>query len=117
VRALWSSVKNNLVEMSYGLTGHNARYGQVKNRTPEIAFGRLIERAPPIRGRRDRARFLGRRYGRVDPGACIARWCGRVQANHRTLAAQRRCTDLPHSRHDMGAFARSVEDCILVDRS
>jgi indoleacetamide hydrolase len=23
--------KNNLVEMSYGLTGHNARYGQVKN--------------------------------------------------------------------------------------
>ncbi len=23
--------KNNLVEMSYGLTGHNARYGQVRN--------------------------------------------------------------------------------------
>ncbi|CAN7757143.1 amidase family protein [Cupriavidus necator] len=80
--------KNNLVEMSYGLTGHNERYGQVKNpRAHGSRHGRVIKRFRRIRGRRDSARLLGWRYSRIDPCARVALWCRRVQADHRTLAA------------------------------
>src|SRR6201999_2400794 len=40
--------KNNLVEMSYALTGHNARYGQVKNPNARdrVSGGSLLGSAP-----------------------------------------------------------------------
>jgi hypothetical protein len=93
--------KNNLVEMSYGLTGHNEalRAGEEPAR-PQSRNRRLLKRLCRIRGCRDRSRLPGWGYGRLDPGAGIVLWRRGIQANHRTLAAQRRCANLPYARHD-----------------
>ncbi|MGY4317654.1 Asp-tRNA(Asn)/Glu-tRNA(Gln) amidotransferase A subunit family amidase [Bradyrhizobium sp. JR3.5] len=53
--------KNNLVEMSYGLTGHKRtlRPGEESART-RSRVGRLLERLRRVRGRWARSRVLGR---------------------------------------------------------
>jgi hypothetical protein len=92
--------KNNLVELSYGLTGHNERYGQARNPhavdrvTGGSSSGSAAAVAPGL------YRLLGRRYGRFNPRACIL-LCGRgFQANYRTLVAPWRSADIPYARHD-----------------
>ena len=110
---------NNLVEMSYGLTGHNARYGPgEKPARPRSRVGRLLERLRRIRGRRHRTRVSGGRYRRIDPGARIALWRGGVQADDRAMAAWPRngVAPISHTLDTTGVFARSVEDCTLIDQ-
>ncbi len=64
--------KNNLVEMSFGLTGDNNPYGQVKNpRAPDRVSGGVFEWVCGSRRRWHRARSIRRRHHRFDPGAGI----------------------------------------------
>ncbi|CUU19720.1 Indoleacetamide hydrolase EC 351 CDS [Bradyrhizobium sp.] len=96
--------KNNLVEMSYGLTGHNARYGQVKN---PHARDRVSAGIVP-------ASLGGDTVGSI---RVPASFCGVVGFKPTTGRWPRDgVAPISHTLDTTGVFARNVEDCILVDQ-
>jgi mandelamide amidase len=68
--------KNNLVEMSFGLTGHNGAYGQVKNphSRNHVTGGSSSGGGASVAARLC-AGILRWRYDWLDPRACIALRC------------------------------------------
>ncbi|UGY05820.1 amidase family protein [Bradyrhizobium quebecense] len=121
VRAIKSSGalvfgKNNLVEMSYGLTGHNARYGQVKNphARGRVAGGSSSGSAASVAAGLVPASLGGDTIGSI---RVPASFCGVVGFKPTTGRWPRKgVAPISHTLDTTGVFARSVEDCILVDQ-
>ncbi|KRP85962.1 indole acetimide hydrolase [Bradyrhizobium pachyrhizi] len=108
--------KNNLVEMSYGLTGHNARYGQVKNphARNRVSGGSSSGSAASVAAGLVPASLGGDTVGSI---RVPASFCGVVGFKPTTGRWPRNGVGpISHTLDTTGAFARSVEDCILLDR-
>jgi mandelamide amidase len=108
--------KNNLVEMSYGLTGHNERYGQVKNphARDRVTGGSSSGSAASVSARIVPASLGGDTVGSI---RVPASFCGVVGFKPTTGRWPRNgVAPISHTLDTTGVFARSVEDCILVDQ-
>ncbi|TAI61297.1 amidase family protein [Bradyrhizobium sp. Leo170] len=108
--------KNNLVEMSYGLTGHNARYGQVKNphARDRVSGGSSSGSAAAVAAGLVPASLGGDTVGSI---RVPASFCGVVGFKPTTRRWPRNgVAPISHTLDTTGAFARSVEDCILLDQ-
>ncbi|RXT44621.1 amidase family protein [Bradyrhizobium betae] len=108
--------KNNLVEMSYGLTGHNARYGQVKNpHAPDrVSGGSSSGSAASVAAGLVPASLGGDTVGSI---RVPASFCGVVGFKPTTGRWPRDgVAPISHTLDTTGVFARIVEDCILVDQ-
>jgi mandelamide amidase len=108
--------KNNLVEMSYGLTGHNARYGQVKNphARDRVSGGSSSGSAASVAAGIVPAALGGDTVGSI---RVPASFCGVVGFKPTTGRWPRNgVAPISHTLDTTGAFARSVEDCILLDQ-
>lgn len=108
--------KNNLVEMSYGLTGHNERYGQVKNphARDRVSGGSSSGSAASVAAGIVPASLGGDTVGSI---RVPASFCGVVGFKPTTGRWPRDgVAPISHALDTTGAFARSVEDCILVDQ-
>ncbi|WP_025032668.1 amidase family protein [Bradyrhizobium sp. DOA9] len=108
--------KNNLVEMSYGLTGHNARYGQVKNphSRDRMSGGSSSGSAASVAAGLVPASLGGDTVGSI---RVPASFCGVVGFKPTTGRWPRNgVAPISHTLDTTGVFARSVEDCILVDQ-
>jgi mandelamide amidase len=108
--------KNNLVEMSYGLTGHNARYGQVKNPNARdrVSGGSSSGSAAAVAAGIVPASLGGDTVGSIRVPASL---CGVVGFKPTTGRWPRNgVAPISHTLDTTGVFARSVEDCALVDR-
>ncbi|MES2185248.1 MAG: amidase family protein [Pseudomonadota bacterium] len=107
--------KNNLVEMSYGLTGLNAHYGQVRNPydPARVTGGSSSGAGACVAARIVPAALGGDTVGsiRVPSSLCgvvgfrpsTGRWPGRGIA------------PISHTLDTPGPMARTVEDCALLD--
>lgn len=107
--------KNNLVEMSYGLTGDNARFGQVKNphARDRVSGGSSSGSAASVAAGLVPASLGGDTVGSI---RVPASFCGVVGFKPTTGRWPRNgVAPISHTLDTTGAFARSVEDCILVD--
>ena len=108
--------KNNLVEMSYGLTGHNARYGQVKNphARDRVSGGSSSGSAASVAAGLVPASLGGDTVGSI---RVPASFCGVVGFKPTTGRWPRDgVAPISHTLDTTGVFARNVEDCILVDQ-
>ena len=108
--------KNNLVEMSYGLTGHNERYGQVKNphARDRVTGGSSSGSAASVAACLVPASLGGDTVGSI---RVPASFCGVVGFKPTTGRWPRDgVAPISHTLDTTGVFARSVEDCILVDQ-
>jgi indoleacetamide hydrolase len=108
--------KNNLVEMSYGLTGHNARYGQVKNphARDRVSGGSSSGSAASVAAGIVPASLGGDTVGSI---RVPASFCGVVGFKPTTGRWPREgVAPISHTLDTTGVFARIVEDCILVDQ-
>ena len=108
--------KNNLVEMSYGLTGHNAGYGQVKNphARDRVSGGSSSGSAASVAAGLVPASLGGDTVGSI---RVPASFCGVVGFKPTTGRWPRNgVAPISHTLDTTGAFARSVEDCILMDQ-
>jgi Asp-tRNA(Asn)/Glu-tRNA(Gln) amidotransferase A subunit family amidase len=108
--------KNNLVEMSYGLTGHNARYGQVKNPhvRDRVSGGSSSGSAASVAANIVPASLGGDTVGSIRVPASL---CGVVGFKPTTGRWPRNgVAPISHTLDTTGVFARSVEDCALVDQ-
>lgn len=108
--------KNNLVEMSYGLTGHNARYGQVKNphARDRVSGGSSSGSAASVAAGLVPASLGGDTVGSIRVPASL---CGVVGFKPTTGRWPRNgVAPISHTLDTTGVFARSVEDCAMVDR-
>jgi mandelamide amidase len=108
--------KNNLVEMSYGLTGHNARYGQVKNphARDRVSGGSSSGSATSVAANIVPASLGGDTVGSIRVPASL---CGVVGFKPTTGRWPRNgVAPISHTLDTTGVFARSVEDCALVDQ-
>ncbi|CAO3425841.1 amidase family protein [Azospirillum endophyticum] len=108
--------KNNLVEMSYGLTGHNARYGQVKNphARDRVSGGSSSGSAASVAAGIVPASLGGDTVGSIRVPASL---CGVVGFKPTTGRWPRNgVAPISHTLDTTGVFARSVEDCALVDQ-
>ena len=108
--------KNNLVEMSYGLTGHNARYGQVKNphARDRVSGGSSSGSAASVAAGLVPASLGGDTVGSI---RVPASFCGVVGFKPTTGRWPRYgVAPISHTLDTTGVFARSVEDCMLVDQ-
>ncbi|MET4344673.1 amidase family protein [Bradyrhizobium sp. RT9a] len=108
--------KNNLVEMSYGLTGHNARYGQVKNphARDRVSGGSSSGSAASVAAGIVPAALGGDTVGSI---RVPASFCGVVGFKPTTGRWPRNgVAPISHTLDTTGVFARSVEDCSLVDQ-
>ncbi|MBR0911358.1 amidase family protein [Bradyrhizobium japonicum] len=108
--------KNNLVEMSYGLTGHNARYGQVRNphARDRVSGGSSSGSAASVAAGLVPASLGGDTVGSI---RVPASFCGVVGFKPTTGRWPRHgVAPISHTLDTTGVFARSVEDCILVDQ-
>ncbi|WP_445220378.1 amidase family protein [Bradyrhizobium sp. Pa8] len=108
--------KNNLVEMSYGLTGHNARYGQVKNprARDRVSGGSSSGSAASVAAGIVPASLGGDTVGSI---RVPASFCGVVGFKPTTGRWPRDgVAPISHTLDTTGVFARSVEDCMLVDQ-
>src|SRR5262249_13651181 len=108
--------KNNLVEMSYGLTGHNARYGQVRNphARDRMSGGSSSGSAGSVAAGLVPASLGGDTVGSIGvPEA----FCGVVGFKPTAGRWPRNgVAPISHTLDTTGAFARSVEDCVLLDQ-
>jgi mandelamide amidase len=107
--------KNNLVEMSYGLTGHNARYGQVHNphARDRVSGGSSSGSAASVAAGIVPASLGGDTVGSIRVPASL---CGVVGFKPTTGRWPRDgVAPISHTLDTTGVFARSVEDCALVD--
>jgi len=108
--------KNNLVEMSYGLTGHNEHYGQVKNphARDRVTGGSSSGSAASVAAGIVPASLGGDTVGSI---RVPASFCGVVGFKPTTGRWPRNgVAPISHTLDTTGAFARSVEDCILLDQ-
>lgn len=108
--------KNNLVEMSYGLTGNNSPYGQVKNphNRNHVSGGSSSGAGASVAARIVPAALGGDTVGsiRVPASLCgvvgfkptTGRWPGNGVA------------PISHTLDTTGVLARNVEDCALIDQ-
>lgn len=108
--------KNNLVEMSYGLTGHNGAYGQAKNPhdRDRITGGSSSGAGASVAARLVPAALGGDTVGsiRVPASLCgvvgfkptTGRWSGNGVA------------PISHTLDTPGVLARHVDDVALIDR-
>jgi Asp-tRNA(Asn)/Glu-tRNA(Gln) amidotransferase A subunit family amidase len=109
--------KNNLVEMSYGLTGHNARYGQVKNphTRDHVSGGSSSGSAASVAANIVPASLGGDTVGSIRVPASL---CGVVGFKPTTGRWPRNgVAPISHTLDTTGVFARSAEDCALVDQA
>ena len=107
--------KNNLVEMSYGLTGHNARYGQVKNphARDRVSGGSSSGSAASVAAGIVPASLGGDTVGSI---RVPASFCGVVGFKPTTGRWPREgVAPISHTLDTTGVFARTVEDCALMD--
>ncbi|MBW0450931.1 amidase family protein [Paraburkholderia phenoliruptrix] len=108
--------KNNLVEMSYGLTGHNERFGQVKNpRAPDrVTGGSSSGSAASVAAAMVPASLGGDTVGSI---RVPASFCGVVGFKPTTGRWPRSgVAPISHTLDTTGVFARNVEDCALLDQ-
>jgi mandelamide amidase len=108
--------KNNLVEMSYGLTGHNARYGQVKNphARDRASGGSSSGSAASVAASLVPASLGGDTVGSI---RVPASFCGVVGFKPTTGRWPRHgVAPISHTLDTTGVFTRSVEDCVLLDQ-
>src|ERR1700744_4577269 len=108
--------KNNLVEMSYGLTGHNARYGQVKNphARDRVSGGSSSGSAASVAAGIVPASLGGDTVGSIPVPAALVGVVGFKPPTGRWPRSG--VAPISHPLDTTGAFARNVEDCILVDQ-
>jgi indoleacetamide hydrolase len=108
--------KNNLVEMSYGLTGNNIYYGQVKNPydRDRISGGSSSGAGASVAARIVPAALGGDTVGSIRVPASL---CG-VVGFKPTTGRWPRVGVAPISRtlDTTGVLARNVEDCALIDQ-
>jgi len=107
---------DNLVEMSYGLTGHNARYGQVKNplARDRVSGGSSSGSAASVAADIVPASLGGDTVGSIRVPASL---CGVVGFKPMTGRWPRNgVAPISHTLDTTGVFARSVEDCTLIDQ-
>jgi indoleacetamide hydrolase len=108
--------KNNLVEMSYGLTGSNAHYGQVKNPYDygHISGGSSSGSAASVRAQIVPASLGGDTVGSIRVPASL---CGVVGFRPTTGRWPRDgVAPISQTLDTTGVFARNVEDCALIDQ-
>jgi mandelamide amidase len=107
--------KNNLVEMSYGLTGLNDHYGQVKNpyNTDHISGGSSSGAGASVAARIVPAALGGDTVGSIRVPASL---CGVVGYKPTPCRwPSNGVAPISHVLDAIGLLARSVEDCELVD--
>jgi mandelamide amidase len=107
--------KNNLVEMSFGLTGHNAPYGQVKNpiSRDRVSGGSSSGSAASVAAEIVPASLGGDTIGSIRVPASL---CGVVGFKPTTGRWPRGgVAPVSHTLDTTGVIARSVEDCALID--
>jgi Asp-tRNA(Asn)/Glu-tRNA(Gln) amidotransferase A subunit family amidase len=108
--------KNNLVEMSFGLTGHNNAYGQAKNPhdVNYVSGGSSGGGGVSVAARLVPAALGGDTVGSI---RVPASFCGVVGFKPTTGRWPRSgVAPISHTLDTTGVFARNVEDCILIDR-
>lgn len=108
--------KNNLVEMSYGLTGNNKEFGQVKNPHDQkhVTGGSSSGSGASVAARLVPASLGGDTIGSIRVPASL---CGVVGFKPTTGRWPRDgVAPISHTLDTTGVFARSVEDCMLIDQ-
>ncbi|MGO4560018.1 amidase family protein [Mesorhizobium sp. 2RAF21] len=108
--------KNNLVEMSYGLTGGNGAFGQVKNphASTHVSGGSSSGSAAAVAAGIVPAAFGGDTVGSIRVPAAL---CGVVGFKPTTGRWPRgKVAPISHVLDTTGVFARNVEDCLLIDQ-
>jgi Asp-tRNA(Asn)/Glu-tRNA(Gln) amidotransferase A subunit family amidase len=108
--------KNNLVEMSFGLTGHNDRFGQVKNPVSRdrVSGGSSSGSAASVAAGIVPASLGGDTIGSIRVPASL---CGVVGFKATTGRWPRGgVAPISHTLDATGVIARGVEDCALVDQ-
>jgi mandelamide amidase len=108
--------KNNLVEMSFGLTGHNDSYGQVKNpyNHDRVPGGSSSGSGAAVAARIVPAATGGDTVGSIRVPASLSGVVGYKPTNGRWPAGG--VAPISHTLDTTGILARSVEDCVLVDQ-
>lgn len=108
--------KNNLVEMSYGLTGNNSPYGQVQNphARNRVTGGSSSGSAASVAAGIVPAALGGDTVGSIRVPASL---CGVVGFKPTTGRWPRAgVAPISHVLDTTGVFARNVEDCELIDQ-
>jgi len=108
--------KNNLVEVSFGLTGHNAAFGQVKNPVSRdrVSGGSSSGSAASVAAGIVPASLGGDTIGSIRVPASL---CGVVGFKPTTDRWPRGgVAPISHTLDTTGVIARSVADCALVDQ-
>lgn len=108
--------KNNLVEMSFGLTGNNAHFGQVKNpHAPNrVTGGSSSGSAASVAAGIVPASLGGDTIGSIRVPAAL---CGVVGFKPTTGRWPRDgVAPVSHTLDTTGVIARSVADCALIDQ-
>jgi indoleacetamide hydrolase len=108
--------KNNLVEMSYGLTGNNINYGQVKNPYgyEQISGGSSSGSGASVAARIVPAALGGDTVGSIRVPASL---CGVVGFKPTTGRWSRDgVAPISHTLDTTGVLARTVEDCAFIDQ-
>lgn len=108
--------KNNLVELSYGLTGNNSPYGQVKNphNRDHISGGSSSGSGASVAARIVPAALGGDTVGSIRVPASL---CGVVGFKPTTGRWPRNgVAPISHALDTTGVLARNVDDCALIDQ-
>lgn len=108
--------KNNLVEMSFGLTGHNEAFGQARNphNVDHVSGGSSGGGGVSVAARLVPASLGGDTIGSIRVPASL---CGVVGFKPTTGRWPRAgVAPISHTLDTTGVFARNVDDCILIDR-
>lgn len=108
--------KNNLVEMSFGLTGSNRRYGQVKNPygRDHVPGGSSSGSAAAVAARIVPAAFGGDTVGSIRVPASLCGVVGFKPTTGRWPAGG--VAPIAPTLDTTGILARNVEDCALIDQ-
>jgi hypothetical protein len=107
--------KNNLVEMSYGLTGSNAHYGQPKNPydITRVTGGSSSGARASVAARLVPAALGGDTVGSIRVPAALCGVVGYKPTPGRWPGDG--VAPISHTLDTAGVLARSVEDCALID--
>ncbi|PDT79723.1 amidase family protein [Sinorhizobium sp. BJ1] len=108
--------KNNLVEMSYGLTGNNSPYGQVKNphNRNHVSGGSSSGAGASVAARIVPAALGGDTVGSIRVPASLCGVVGFKPTTGRWLGNG--VAPISHTLDTTGVLARNVEDCALIDQ-
>lgn len=108
--------KNNLVEMSYGVTGHNDEYGQVLNPYDHdrISGGSSSGSAASVAARIVPASFGGDTVGSIRIPAALNGVVGYKPTTGRWPRGG--VAPVSHTLDTTGLLARHVEDALLIDQ-